>query len=144
MKTIPEEWGKLSFAYYPTNYNVRCAYRDGKWGIVETSSSEYIVLHISASSLHYGQEAFEGLKAFRGQDNKIRIFRRQNNWERMNLSARGILMPEVPKEIFEEAVQKVIELNQEYIPPYGTGASLYIRPLLIGTGAKLGVAPSDE
>lgn len=144
MKTIPEEWGKLPFAYHPTNYNVRCHYRDGKWGIVETSSSEHIVLHISASSLHYGQEAFEGLKAFRGQDGKIRIFRWQNNWERMNLSARGILMPEIPKEIFEEAVKRVVLLNQEYIPPYGTGASLYIRPLLIGTGAKLGVAPTDE
>jgi branched-chain amino acid aminotransferase len=144
MNTISEDWGKLPFAYHPTNYNVRCTYRNGKWGTVETSSSEYITLHISASSLHYGQEAFEGLKTFRGQDGKIRIFRWQNNWERMNLSARGILMPEVPKEIFEEAIKKVVTLNQEFIPPYGTGASLYIRPLLIGTGAKLGVAPTDE
>jgi branched-chain amino acid aminotransferase len=144
MKTIPQEWGKLPFAYLPTNYNMRCYYRDGKWGELETSSSEHIVLHISASSLHYGQEAFEGLKAFRGKDGKIRIFRWQNNWERMNLSARGIMMPEVPKEIFGEAVKRAILLNEEFIPPYGTGASLYIRPLLIGTGAKLGVAPTDE
>ncbi|MDR1896983.1 MAG: branched-chain amino acid aminotransferase [Prevotellaceae bacterium] len=144
MKTIPDNWSKLPFAYYPTNYNVRCYYRDGKWGELEISSSEQIVIHMSASSLHYGQESFEGLKAFCGQDGKIRIFRWQNNWERMNFSARGILMPEVPKEIFEQAVKDVVRLNREFIPPYGTGASLYIRPLLIGTGARLGVAPADE
>lgn len=144
MRAIPEDWGKLPFAYYPTNYNVRCYYRDGKWGLVETSSSEQIVMHMSATALHYGQEAFEGLKAFRGKDGKIRIFRWENNWERMNFSARGILMPEIPKEIFEESLMKVIELNKEFIPPYGTGASLYIRPLLIGSGAKLGVAAADE
>lgn len=144
MKTIPEDWSKLSFAYFPTDYNVRCYYRDGKWGIVETSSSEHIVMHMSATALHYGQEIFEGLKAFRGKDGKIRIFRWKENHERMNFSARGILMPEVPEAIFEEALRRVIELNADYMPPYGTGASLYIRPLLVGTGARLGVAPADE
>lgn len=144
MKILSEDWGKLPFAYHKTNYNVRCYFRNGKWGIVETSSSEQIVIHMSATALHYGQTIFEGLKAFRGKDGKIRIFRWQNNWERMNFSARGILVPEVPREIFEEALRKVVALNEEYIPPYGTGASLYIRPLLVGTGAKLGVAPADE
>ncbi|MDR2466563.1 MAG: branched-chain amino acid aminotransferase [Prevotellaceae bacterium] len=144
MKTIPEEWSRLSFAYYPTDYNVRCYYRDGKWGAVETSSSEHIVMHISATALHYGQEIFEGLKAFRGKDGRVRIFRWKENHERMNFSARGILVPEVPEAIFEEALRRVIELNADYVPPYGTGASLYIRPLLIGTGARLGVAPADE
>ena len=144
MGIIPENWGELQFAYYPTNYNVRCYYRNEKWGEVEISSSDHISIHISATALHYGQEAFEGLKAFRGKDGKIRIFRWENNWERLNLSARGILMPEIPKNVFEESIMKVVELNKEFVPPYGTGAALYIRPLLVGSGERLGVSPADE
>jgi branched-chain amino acid aminotransferase len=94
--------------------------------------------------LHYGQEAFEGMKAYRGKDGKVRLFRWEENWLRMERSANGILMQPVPKEVFEESIRKAVELNQEYIPPYGTGGSLYLRPLLIGTGAKVGVSPADE
>ena len=141
---IDIEWGKLPFAYFKTDYNVRCYCRDGKWGEVELSSSEYINIHMAASSLHYGQEAFEGLKAFHGSDNKIRIFRWEENFKRMESTAHGIVMQPVPKAIFRESLLKVVKMNEKYIPPFGTGASLYIRPLLIGTGACVGVQPADE
>ncbi len=144
MDTLNLEWGKLPFGYMPTAYNTRCRYSNGKWGEVEISSSEYISIHISATCLHYGQEAFEGMKAFRGANGKIRLFRWKDNWERINFTCRGILMPEIPEEKFKDAIVKAIKLNEQYVPPHGTGASLYIRPLIIGTGAKMGVSPSDE
>ncbi|MDR3127673.1 MAG: branched-chain amino acid aminotransferase [Tannerellaceae bacterium] len=137
-------WGEISFGYMKTDYNIRCYYRNGKWGELEVSSSEAISLHMAATSLHYGQEAFDGLKAFRGKDGRVRIFRMDENAQRMQSSAQGICMPELPAERFMEAVRKVVELNLRFVPPYGSGASLYIRPLLIGTGAQVGVRPADE
>jgi branched-chain amino acid aminotransferase len=142
MKEI--DWSNLSFGYMPTDYNVRCCYRDGKWGEIEVSSSETINLHMAATCLHYGQEAFEGLKAYRCKDGKIRIFRMEANAERLQSTCRGILMPELPTELFCEMVKKVVKLNERFIPPYESGASLYIRPLLIGTSAQVGVHPSTE
>lgn len=138
------DWGKLSFGYIPTDYNVRCYYRDGKWGDVEISQSETIDLHIAATSLHYGQEIFEGLKAFRGKDGKIRIFRLEENAKRIISSAKGLLMAPVPEELFCEMVKKVVKLNERFVPPYGSGASLYIRPLEIGISAQVGVKPATE
>lgn len=142
MKEI--DWSNLSFGYMPTDYNVRCYYRNGAWGEMEVSSSEYINMHMAATCLHYGQEAFEGLKAFRGKDGKIRIFRLEENAARLQSTCRGIMMPELPTEKFKEMMLKVVKLNERFIPPYGTGASLYLRPLLIGTGAQVGVRPANE
>ena len=99
---------------------------------------------MAATSLHYGQEAFEGLKAFRGEDGKIRVFRMIENAKRMQRSAAGVMMAEVPDSLFTEAVKKAILLNERFVPPYESGASLYIRPLLIGTGPQIGVKPADE
>lgn len=137
-------WSELTFGYMKTDYNVRCYYRDGKWGELEVSSSETINLHIAATCLHYGQEAFEGLKAFRGKDGKVRVFRMEENGKRLMSSSRGIVMAEFPVERFEEAVRKVVKLNERFVPPYGSGASLYIRPLLLGLGAQVGVAPAPD
>jgi len=137
-------WSDLSFGYMKTDYNVRCYYRDGKWGELEVSSSEIINIHMAATCLHYGQEAFEGLKAFKGKDGKIRVFRMDENGKRMQASSRGIKMAELPVEKFEEAVRKVVKLNKRFVPPYESGSSLYIRPLLIGLGAQVGVKPADE
>ena len=136
------DWKNLPFGYQKTDYNIRCHYRDGKWGELEVSSSEYISIHIAATGLHYGQEAFEGMKAFMGKDGQVRVFRWEENHKRMKSSANGILMAEVPREIFKEAVFKTISLNRSYIPPYGSGASLYIRPLLFGSGGEIGVKAS--
>lgn len=138
------DWASLSFGYIPTDYNVRCYYRDGKWGEVEVCSDEYLKLHMAATCLHYGQEAFEGLKAFRCPDGKVRVFRPEENAARLQNTCRGIVMPEVPTELFLEMVKKVVRLNQEYIPTYESGASLYLRPLLIGTSAQVGVHPAAE
>ena len=138
------DWSNLSFGYRRTDYNVRCYYRDGKWGEIEVCSDEYLKLHMAATCLHYGQEAFEGLKAYRCPDGKVRVFRMDENAARLQSTCRGILMPEVPTELFEEMVKKVVRLNQEWIPTYESGATLYIRPLLIGTSAQVGVHPAKE
>ena len=138
------DWANLSFGYLPTDYNVRCYYRDGKWGEVEVCSDEYLKLHMAATCLHYGQEAFEGLKAYRCPDGKVRLFRVEENAARLQRTSRGIVMPEVPTELFVEMAKKVVRLNQEYIPTYESGATLYLRPLLIGTSAQVGVHPAKE
>jgi branched-chain amino acid aminotransferase len=137
-------WPELSFGYMKTDYNVRCYYRNGKWGELEVSSSELLTIHMAATCLHYGQEAFEGLKAFRGKDGQVRVFRMDENGKRLQASSRGIVMAEFPIKKFEEAVRKVVKLNERFVPPYGSGASLYIRPLLIGLGTQVGVAPASE
>lgn len=144
MKNIDFDWRNLPFSYIPTDYNVRCTFKDGKWGEIQVSNSEYIPMHIAASSLHYGQEIFEGLKAFRGKDGKIRIFRMDENAKRFIRSAEGIKMEPLPENLFCEMVRKVVKLNERFIPPYGSGASLYIRPLEIGISPKIGVSPSSE
>ncbi|MDD3280488.1 MAG: branched-chain amino acid aminotransferase [Bacteroidales bacterium] len=138
------DWKNLAFGYMKTDYNVRCYYRDGKWGELEISSSEEISMHMAATCLHYGQEAFEGMKAFRGKDDKIRLFRIDENAKRLQKSCEGIMMAEFPMEKFKEAIRKVVKMNENFIPPYGMGASLYIRPLIIGTGAQVGVKPANE
>lgn len=144
MKKPNLEWDKLPFGYVKTDFNVRCTYKDGKWGEIEVSDSEYVPLHIAASCLHYGQESFEGLKAFRGKDGKVRVFRMEENAKRFIRSAEGISMQPLPVEKFCEMVRKVVKLNARFIPPYESGASLYIRPLEIGTSPKIGVSPSEE
>ena len=142
MKEI--DWSNLSFGYMPTDYNVRCYYRNGAWGEIEVCSEATINIHMAATCLHYGQEAFEGLKAYRCPDGKVRVFRMDENAARLQSTCRGILMPELPTERFEEMVKKVVRLNERFIPPYESGATLYIRPLLIGTGAQVGVHPASE
>ncbi len=138
------DWANLSFGYMPTDYNVRCTYRDGKWSEIEVSQSEYVNMHISATGLHYGQEIFEGLKAFRGKDGKVRIFRLDENAKRIRESAKGLLMAQPPVELFCEMVKKVVKLNERFVPPYGSGASLYIRPVEVGITAQVGVKPAKE
>lgn len=138
------DWKNLPFGYMPTDFNVRCEYRDGKWGEIKVSDSPYINIHMAATSLHYGQEIFEGMKAFRGADGKVRIFRMHENAKRIANSARGLCMAPVPEDIFCEMVRKVVELNARFIPPYGSGASLYIRPLEIGITPSVGVKSSSE
>jgi branched-chain amino acid aminotransferase len=127
-----------------TDYNVRSYYRDGKWSEPQLETSEYLNLHMAATCLHYGQEVFEGQKAFMGKDGKVRIFRMRDNALRMQSSARGILMAEPPVELFEEMVLTAVKKNRRFVPPYESGASLYIRPLLIGTSAQVGVRPAKE
>ncbi len=138
------DWSNLPFGYMKTDYNIRCNYQDGGWGDLETSDSEMINLNIASTCLHYGQEAFEGLKAFRGKDGKIRVFRLEENAKRLQSSCDGILMAKFPIDKFTEAVHKAVKLNERFIPPYESGSSLYIRPFIIGTSAQVGVCPAQE
>lgn len=142
METI--DWKNLGFGYRKADYNIRCWYRNGKWGELEVSDSEQVTMHMAATALHYGQEAFEGLKAFRGKDNKVRVFRMDENAKRLRNSANGIMMAPVPEDLFMNAIRKAVKMNEEYVPPFESGASLYIRPLLIGTGPQIGVKPAEE
>lgn len=138
------DWGKLPFGYVKTDYNIRSYYKNGQWSDLEISQDETMPIHIAATALHYGQQAFEGLKAYRGKDGKIRLFRWEENAKRLQHSARGLHMPEVPTELFHQAIVTAVKKNERFVPPYGTGASLYIRPLLIGSGAEVGVKPASE
>lgn len=137
-------WGSLGFGYMKTDYNIRCTYKNGAWGELEVSDNEYLTMHMAATCIHYGQEAFEGLKAFRGKDGKIRVFRMDDNARRLQDSCEGTMMAELPVEKFKEAVVKAVKLNERFVPPYESGASLYIRPVLFGTGAQVGVSPANE
>ena len=136
------EWEKLGFEFRPTKSNLRYTYRDGKWDDGELFETYDLTLSVASNCLHYGQAIFEGLKAFRCQDGAVRVFRPDANGERLNSSARHLLMPEFPVERFVEAVRRVVADNVEYVPPFGTGGSLYIRPVMIGTTPQIGISSS--
>jgi len=138
------EWEKLGFAFMPTRSNIRFHYANGKWDEGKLTSDYNVSLPIAANVLHYGQAIFEGMKAFRGKDGKVRVFRPDANARRLNNSARQLVMPEFPEERFIEAVQTVVRDNIDYVPPYGTGGSLYIRPVMFGSSAQIGVSASEE
>lgn len=138
------DWNNIGFGYIETDYNIRCTYKNGEWGELTSTTDKNITMSIAATSLHYGQEVFEGLKAFRGKDGKIRIFRMDENAKRLQDSCDGIMMAKLPIEKFNEAIIQVIKMNERFVPPYESGAALYIRPLLIGTSAQIGVKPATE
>ena len=142
MKNI--DWSKLGFHYTEPEYIVRAACHEGVWEEPYATKDKFLHLHVSATCLRYGQEAFEGLKAFRGMDGKIRIFRWRENAKRMARSAEGLYMTPVPEELFGRAIRLALEKNMDLLPPYGTGATLYFRPLLIGTTPRLGVGPGRD
>ena len=137
-------WSELGFGYMKTNANVRCEYHNGAWGKLELHTEETINMHMAATCLHYAQEAFEGLKAFRGRDGKIRIFRIDENAKRLESTCKGICMPLLPEGAFKEAVLMAVKANAEFVPPYESGASLYIRPVLFGFTPQIGVNPAKD
>ncbi len=136
------DYATLGFSYTETPYNVRCHYREGSWGRLQISDDPYLPIHIASTALHYGQQAFEGLKAFRGKDGKVRIFRMDENARRLQRSAAYLEMAVPPMELFCSAVTEAVKNNIDYVPPYGSGGSLYIRPVLFGVGPTVGVRPS--
>ncbi|MBW2522806.1 MAG: branched-chain amino acid aminotransferase [Deltaproteobacteria bacterium] len=138
------DYANLPFAYQRTDVNVRYTWRDGKWDDGEETDSEVLPLHIGATCLHYGQAAFEGLKIYEAADGRILCFRVEENAKRMQHSAETLLMQAPPVELFREAVVRVVRANQRFIPPHGSGATLYVRPLLLGGDALIGVRPADE
>ncbi len=138
------DWKNLGFSYMPVKSNIRYRYRDGRWDQGSIYNSDRIELSVASNCLHYGQAAFEGLKAFRCKDGRVRIFRPAENARRMNKTSAHLLGPEIPEELFIDAVKRVVRDNIEYVPPYGTGGSLYIRPLLIGSSAQIGISAAQE
>lgn len=140
----PIDWKTLTFSYTECAYMVRCSYKEGKWGNLYVTDDFSIRIHAAATALQYAQECFEGLKAYRGVDGKIRLFRPDENAKRMNNSAKSMYMARLPEEKFIRACELCIRKNIEYLPPYESGATLYLRPIMIGTTPKVGVAPAQE
>ena len=138
------DWSNLGFSYIKTPWRFLATWKDGSWNEGELTEANYLHIHEGSTALHYGQQCFEGLKAYRRKDGGINLFRPDENSKRMNRSAYRLRMPEVPEDFFLDAVKQVVKANQEYVPPYGSGATLYIRPLLIGVGENIGVSPAPE
>ncbi|MCQ2992600.1 branched-chain amino acid aminotransferase [Pseudomonas syringae] len=137
-------WDTLGFDYIKTDMRYLSHWRDGAWD--EGSLTEDNVLHISEGStaLHYGQQCFEGLKAYRCKDGSINLFRPDQNALRMQRSCGRLLMPQVPTDVFIESCKKVVAANERFIPPYGSGGALYLRPFVIGVGDNIGVRTAPE
>ncbi|RHE81928.1 branched-chain amino acid aminotransferase [Streptococcus anginosus] len=138
------DWENLGFSYMKLPYRYLAYYKNGQWekgGLTEDAT-----LHMSESSpcLHYGQQAFEGMKAYRTKDGSVQLFRPDQNAKRLQRTSDRLLMPQIPTDMFVDAVKQVVRANEEYVPPYGTGGTLYIRPLLLGVGDIIGVKPADE
>ncbi|WP_395606656.1 branched-chain amino acid aminotransferase [Pseudomonas sp. B22129] len=137
-------WDKLGFDYIKTDKRFLQVWKNGEWQ--EGTLTDDNVLHISEGStaLHYGQQCFEGLKAYRCKDGSINLFRPDQNAARMQRSCARLLMPHVSTEDFIEACKKVVAANERFIPPYGSGGALYLRPFVIGTGDNIGVRTAPE
>ena len=144
MKKNELDFQNLPFAYMKTPFRFVARYKDGIWEKGKLTRNAEIVLSESAGVLQYAQTCFEGLKAYTAKDGKIVCFRPDLNAERMEESAKRLEMPVYPKEKFLDAVRKVVRANEEYVPPYGSGAALYLRPFLFATGNVLGVKPASE
>ncbi|MGR3751373.1 branched-chain amino acid aminotransferase [Pasteurellaceae bacterium 22721_9_1] len=138
------DWHNLGFNYIKTDYRYLAYWKNGEWQKGELVTDN--VLHISEGStaLHYGQQCFEGLKAYRTKDGSINLFRPDENGKRLQRSCRRLLMPEIPVEMFIDACKQVVKANEEWVGPYGSGATLYLRPFVIGVGDNVGVSPAPE
>lgn len=137
-------WSELGFGYVKTPYRYVAEYKDGKWGEGKLTEDDKIVISECAGVLQYAQTAFEGLKAYTTKDGKIVTFRPDLNAERMNQSAERLEMPALPDGMFIEAVEKVVSANRQFVPPYGSGATLYLRPYMFGSSPVIGVKPAME
>lgn len=138
------DWDKLGFDYIKTPFRYISTWKDGQWDEGELTEDNILHIHEGSAALHYGQQCFEGLKAYRCKDGSINLFRVDENSKRMNRSAKYLLMAEVPEEKFISAIEEVVKANEAFIPPYGSGGTLYLRPLLIGIGAGIGVQSAPE
>lgn len=138
------DWQNLGFSYIKTDYRFIARWKDGAWDEGELSTDETLHIHEGSTALHYGQQCFEGLKAYRCKDGSVNLFRPDQNAERMQRSCDRLLMPRVPTELFIRACKEVVKANDEWLAPYGTGATLYLRPFVIGVGENIGVRTAPE
>ena len=138
------DWKNLGFSYIKTDYRFIARWKDGKWDNGELTTDSTLHIHEGSTALHYGQQCFEGLKAYRCKDGSINLFRPDQNAERMQNTCDRLLMPQVPTELFIRACKEVVKANEKGVAPYGTGATLYLRPFVIGVGENIGVRPAPE
>lgn len=138
------DWSNLNFGYHPTDYRYVSYFKDGKWDDGALITDSNIVLNECAGVLQYAQTVFEGLKAYTTEDGRTVVFRPDLNAERLIQSAERLMIPPVSKEQFLDAVQKAVKANIDFVPPYGSGATLYVRPYIFGSNAVIGVKPADE
>lgn len=143
-KTVNIDWNNLGFNYIKTDYRYISYFKDGKWDNGTLIEDNMLSISEASTALHYGQQCFEGLKAYRTKSGKIQLFRPDENAKRLNSSLRKLLMPEIPIEKFIDACKQVVKANEHFVPPYGTGGTLYLRPLVIGVGDNIGVKPASE
>lgn len=142
--TLTLDWENLGFSYHNLPFRYISYFKDGKWDDGKLTETSVLAISESSPALHYGQQAFEGLKAYRTKEGKIQLFRPDKNAERLQKTADRLLMAQVPTDKFIEACKAVVKANQDYVPPYGTGGTLYLRPLLIGIGDGIGIRPAEE
>ncbi len=138
------DWASLPFSYMKTDFSYYCNYKDGAWGEDNLTEDHTLVMSECAGIFHYCQEVFEGLKAYTTEDGSIVCFRPDLNAKRMADSAERLCMPPFPEDRFVEAVKQVVRANAAWVPPFGSGATLYVRPFMIATGDVIGVKPADE
>ena len=138
------DWGSLGFGYIETDYRYLSSFKDGKWDEGALITDPNVTLNECACVFQYAQTVFEGLKAYTTEDGRTVTFRPDLNAERINQSAARLKMPVLPEGRFIEAVKKVVKANKDFVPPFGSGASLYVRPYIMGTNAVIGVKPADE
>jgi len=138
------DWGNLGFQARPVNNYVRYNWKEGSWGEGSLIPDGMVTVHALSNALNYGQAVFEGLKAYHCADGTVCAFNPQANHARISGGCERLFMPEVSKDLFISGIEKVIRENAEFIPPHGTGGALYIRPLLFGHGAQLGLGPAPE
>ncbi len=138
------DWKNLGFSYIKTDYRFIAHWKDGKWDKGQLTTDSTLHIHEGSTALHYGQQCFEGLKAYRCKDGSINLFRPDQNAKRMQNTCDRLLMPQVPTELFIRACKEVVKANEKWLAPYGSGATLYLRPFVIGVGENIGVRPAPE
>ena len=138
------DWANLGFGYVKTDYRYVSNFTNGAWDEGAITTDDMITMSECAGVLQYAQTVFEGLKAYTTEDGRTVTFRPDLNAERINQSAARLQMPTLPDGMFIDAVKKVVKANEDWVPPFGSGASLYVRPYIMGTNAVIGVKPADE
>lgn len=144
MKKVDIDWENLGFTYIKTDLRYLSYWKNGAWDAGVMTEDNQVHISEGSTALHYGQTAFEGLKAYRCKDGSINLFRADENAKRLQDSCRRLLMPEVPTDVFIKACVDVVKANEHFIPPYGTGGTLYLRPYIVGVGNNIGVNPAPE
>ena len=143
-KKVNIDWNNLGFSYIKTDFRYISTWKNGNWDEGHFTEDNMLSISEASCALHYGQQCFEGLKAYRTKNGDIQLFRPNRNASRLNDSLNKLLMPEIPEEKFIDACMQVVKANEHYVPPYGTGGTLYLRPFVIGVGDNIGVKPAPE